>query len=47
LRRLRSFGAAVSAFAAEDEKSCHGSTYEIVECKKAKLANLYKRLNRR
>jgi uncharacterized protein YecT (DUF1311 family) len=45
LRRLPSLGAAVSAFTAEDEKSCHGSTYKIVECQKAKPANLDKRLS--
>jgi len=37
-------GAAVSAFA-QEEKSCDGSTYEIVECQKGKLAALDKRLN--
>jgi uncharacterized protein YecT (DUF1311 family) len=38
-------GAAVSAFADDAEKSCDGSTYEIVECQKGKLAVLDKRLN--
>jgi uncharacterized protein YecT (DUF1311 family) len=41
-------GAAVSVSAeeqAELDKSCDGSTYEIVECQKAKLAVLDKRLN--
>jgi uncharacterized protein YecT (DUF1311 family) len=39
-------GAAVSASGAEEpEKSCANSTYEIVECQKAELAALDKRLN--
>ena len=38
-------GAAVSAFAAEDEKNCDGSTYEIVQCQVERLAVLDKRLN--
>jgi uncharacterized protein YecT (DUF1311 family) len=38
-------GAAVSASADEAEKKCDGSTYEIVECQKAELAQLDKRLN--
>ena len=39
-------GAAVSALAAEEpEKPCGNSTYEIVECQKAELAALDKRLN--
>ena len=37
-------GAAVSAFA-QEEKGCDGSTYEMVECQKGKLAVLDKRLN--
>jgi uncharacterized protein YecT (DUF1311 family) len=41
-------GAAVSAYAAEpapSEQHCDGSTYEIVECQKTKLADLDKHLN--
>jgi uncharacterized protein YecT (DUF1311 family) len=39
-------GAAVSASEAEEpEKPCGSSTYEIVECQKAELAALDKRLN--
>ena len=39
-------GAAVSAFADDAEKKeCGSSTYEIVECQKAELAQLDKRLN--
>ena len=38
-------GAAVSAFADDAEQSCDGSTYEIVDCQKGKLAVLDKRLN--
>jgi uncharacterized protein YecT (DUF1311 family) len=41
-------GAAVSVSAeeqAEPNKGCNGSTYEIVECQKAKLAVLDTRLN--
>jgi uncharacterized protein YecT (DUF1311 family) len=41
-------GAAAFAFAGEPEEaeqSCDGSTYEIVECQKAKLSVLDKRLN--
>ncbi len=37
-------GAAAFAFAEDAEKSCDGSTYEIVECQKGKLAVLDKRL---
>ena len=38
-------GAAALAFADDQEKGCDGSTYEIVECQKGKLADLDKRLN--
>ncbi|HEX3442700.1 MAG TPA: lysozyme inhibitor LprI family protein [Pseudolabrys sp.] len=41
-------GAAAFAYAddqGDPEQSCDGSTYEIVECQKAKLAVLDKRLN--
>jgi uncharacterized protein YecT (DUF1311 family) len=39
-------GAAVFAFAGESEKKeCGNSTYEIVECQKAELTGLDKRLN--
>lgn len=41
-------GAAVSAFAGDQgdpEQSCDGSTYEMVECLKAKTAQWDKRLN--
>ena len=38
-------GAAAFAFAEDAEKGCDGSTYEIVECQKGKLAVLDRRLN--
>jgi uncharacterized protein YecT (DUF1311 family) len=38
-------GASAFAFSEEPEKSCDGSTYEIVERQKGKLAVLDKRLN--
>lgn len=38
-------GAAATALAADDEKGCDGSTYDMVQCLMAKTAQWDKRLN--